>query len=213
MLCAVTEGLQIPALVRDFACQSLSQPAGCQLPLHKAAKGVRDGHAVHRQYRWRKPWSFHGIRFAVLSTFSARRRLGCASDAHRTTGVAAWKAFPSWRRPTCGAAAPTAEKPRSFRSGVFVCSQLHGEPGRQSRGDRINDVLRLVLTASAEDIGSDAKTSLNKTLHSYFTPFVRFPTPSHTIDDIGWLVLPVTSALYAKNGQNTRDIYLRCVTS
>lgn len=41
--------------------------------------------------------------------------------------------------------------------------KLHGEPVRQSIGDRINDRLRLVLTALAEDIGSDAKTSLNKT--------------------------------------------------
>ena len=40
---------------------------------------------------------------------------------------------------------------------------LHGEPVRQRIGDRINDRLRLVLTALAEDIGSDAKTSLNKT--------------------------------------------------
>ena len=37
---AVTEELQIPALVRDFACQSLSQPDSCQLPLHKGAKGA-----------------------------------------------------------------------------------------------------------------------------------------------------------------------------
>ena len=38
-LCAVTEGLQIPALVRDFTYPSLSQPDDCQLPLHKGAKG------------------------------------------------------------------------------------------------------------------------------------------------------------------------------
>ena len=38
-LCAVTEGLQIPAAVQERAYQSLSQPDGCQLPLHKGAKG------------------------------------------------------------------------------------------------------------------------------------------------------------------------------
>ena len=38
-LCAVTEGLQIPAAVQECAYQSLSQPDGCQLPLHKGAKG------------------------------------------------------------------------------------------------------------------------------------------------------------------------------
>ena len=38
-LCAVTEGLQIPAAVQECAYPSLSQPDGCQLPLHKGAKG------------------------------------------------------------------------------------------------------------------------------------------------------------------------------
>ena len=38
-LCAVTEGLQIPAAVQECAYQPLSQPDGCQLPLHKGAKG------------------------------------------------------------------------------------------------------------------------------------------------------------------------------
>ena len=66
--------------------------------------------------------------------------------------------------------------------------------GPQRIGDHINDRLRLSFVAHAEDFGSDAKTSLNK-IHNYFTPFIRFPTPSHTMDDIGWLVLPVTSVL------------------
>lgn len=92
---------------------------------------------------------------------------------------------------------------------------LHGEPVRKRIGDRIHNCLRLVLTASAENIGSDAETSLDNAflfVHSYFTPFVRFPTPSHTIDDIGWLVLPVTRCIIAKNGQNARDTYMLCVT-
>ena len=38
-LCAVTEGLQIPAAVQECAYPSLNQPDGCQLPLHKGAKG------------------------------------------------------------------------------------------------------------------------------------------------------------------------------
>ena len=37
----MTEGLQVPTAVQDPACQSLSQPYGCQLPLHKGAKGCR----------------------------------------------------------------------------------------------------------------------------------------------------------------------------
>lgn len=189
-LCAVPEGLQIPALVRDFACQSLSQPAGCQHSFHKGANGVRDGHAVHRQYRWRKPQSFHLIRFAALSTFSARRRLTCGAET-----------------------APQQKNPGAEAPGFSYVRKLHGEPVRQRIGDRINDRLRLVLTALAEDIGSDAKTNMNRTHHNYFTPFVRFPTPSHTIDDIGWLVLPVTSALYARNGQSSMDTYTRCVTN
>ena len=89
---------------------------------------------------------------------------------------------------------------------------LHGVPVRQRIGDHINDRLRLIFAALAEDFGSDAKTSLNKMHHNYFTPFVRFPTPSHTIDDIGWLVLPVTRCIIAKNGQNARDTYMLCVT-
>ena len=88
---------------------------------------------------------------------------------------------------------------------------LHGEPVQQLIGDHINDRLRLSFVALAENIGSDAKTNLNK-IHNYFTPFVRFPTPSHTMDDIGWLVLPVTRCIIAKNGQNARDTYMLCVT-
>ena len=89
---------------------------------------------------------------------------------------------------------------------------LHGEPVRQRIGDRINDRLRLLFAALTENIGSDAKANMNRTHHNYFTPFIRFPTPSHTIDDIGWLVLPVTSCIIAKNGQNARDTYMLCVT-
>ena len=40
VLCTVTEGLQIPAEARTSTCQSLSQPCGCQLPLHKGAEGA-----------------------------------------------------------------------------------------------------------------------------------------------------------------------------
>ena len=39
IVCAVPEGLQIPAAVQECAYRSLSQPDGCQLPLHKGAKG------------------------------------------------------------------------------------------------------------------------------------------------------------------------------
>lgn len=45
----------------------------------------------------------------------------------------------------------------------FSYAVLHGEPVRQRIGDRINDRLRLLFAALAEDIGSDAKASLNKT--------------------------------------------------
>ena len=82
-------------------------------------------------------------------------------------------------------------------------------PVRQRIGDHINDRLRLSFVAHAENSGSDAKTNMN---HNYFTPFIRFPTPSHTMDDIGWLVLPVTRCIIAKNGQNARDTYMLCVT-
>ena len=40
---------------------------------------------------------------------------------------------------------------------------LHGLPVRQRIGDHINDRLRLSFVVHAEDVGSDAKTSLNKT--------------------------------------------------
>ena len=36
----MTEGLQIPAAARILTGQSLSQPDGCQLPLHKGAEGA-----------------------------------------------------------------------------------------------------------------------------------------------------------------------------
>lgn len=102
--------------------------------------------------------------------------------------------------------------PEAFASGAPLVYRLHGPPVRQRIGDHINDRLRLIFAALTENIGSDAKTSLNKTHHNYFTPFVRFPTPSHTMDDIGWLVLPVTRCIIAKNGQNARDTYMLCVT-
>ena len=41
---------------------------------------------------------------------------------------------------------------------------LHGVPVRQLIGDHINDRLRLSFVALAENIGSDAKTNLNKIL-------------------------------------------------
>ena len=40
---------------------------------------------------------------------------------------------------------------------------LHGLPVQQLIGDHINDRLRLSFVALAENAGSDAKTSLNKT--------------------------------------------------
>ena len=64
----------------------------------------------------------------------------------------------------CGAeTAPQQKNPGAEAPGFSYVRKLHGEPVRQRIGDRINDRLRLVLTALAEDIGSDAKTSLNKT--------------------------------------------------
>ena len=58
---------------------------------------------------------------------------------------------------------PHNKNPGAEAPGFSYVRKLHGEPVRQRIGDRINDRLRLVLTALAEDIGSDAKTSLNKT--------------------------------------------------
>ena len=86
--------------------------------------------------------------------------------------------------------------PEAFASGAPLVYRLHGPLGGhvQCVGDHINDRLRLSFVALFENSGSDAKTNMNK-IHNYFTPFVRFPTPSHTMDDIGWLVLPVTSVL------------------
>ena len=75
MLCAVTEGLQIPAEARTSTCQSLSQPCGCQLPFHKGA-GVRAGHMAHNRSHRRNPQPFHLIRRTKFGTFSSRRRQG-----------------------------------------------------------------------------------------------------------------------------------------
>ena len=66
---ANTKSLQGPTY------QSLSQPDGCQLPLHKGAYGVRN------RKRQRKACAFHRIRFAALSTLSARRRQ-CLTAMH-----------------------------------------------------------------------------------------------------------------------------------
>lgn len=101
--------------------------------------------------------------------------------------------------------------PEAFASGAPLVYRLHGQLDGQLIGDHINDRLRRIFAENTEDFGSDAKTNMNRT-HNYFTPFLRFPTPSHTIDDIGWLVLPVTRCIIAKNGQNARDTYMLCVT-
>ena len=105
--------------------------------------------------------------------------------------------------------------PEAFASGAPLVYRLHGPQGGhfggQRIGNRVNDSLRLIFAALFENSGSDAKTNLNQ-IQNYLTPFVRFPTPSHTIDDIGWLVLPVTRCIIAKNGQNARDTYMLCVT-
>lgn len=84
--------------------------------------------------------------------------------------------------------------PEAFASGAPLVYRLHGPIDGQRIEDHINDRLRVIFAVLAEDFGSDVKTNMNRT-HNYFTPFVRFPTPSHTMDDIGWLVLPVTSVL------------------
>ena len=93
--------------------------------------------------------------------------------------------------------------------------RLHGHPAGQCVGDRVNDFLCLFFAAMLKDIRGEIEADMDRSSkngHFYFTPFIRFPTPSHTIDDIGWLVLPVTRCIIAKNGQNATDTYMLCVT-
>ena len=80
VLCTVTEGLQIPAAAQDETHQSLSQPDGCQLPLHKGAYVVRN------RKRQRKACAFHLIRWAAGRARAETRLPVCVTSGNTSSG-------------------------------------------------------------------------------------------------------------------------------
>ena len=167
------------------------QPAGCggSAPASSSASGSAQV-VRHR----------HLIRHGVAAVPPSPQGEGVSDVTH--IGNLHLHTRPDVRRTSASGRKTPEPKLRGF----LMSLQLHGEPGRQRAGDRIDDRLCLLFAAILKDLGSQAETSLNDTHSRYFTPFIRFPTPSHTTDDIGcWLVLPVTSSIISKNRQNTTD--------
>ena len=91
--------------------------------------------------------------------------------------------------------------PEAFASGAPLVYRLHGHPAGQCVGDRVHDFLCLFFAAMLKDIRGEIEADMDRSSkngHFFFTPFVRFPPPSHTTDGTGWLVLPVTGNTVAE---------------
>ena len=87
----LTKELQIPAAVQNLTYQSLSQPDGCQLPLHKGAKGraADASPPSHKEYRKPSDISSGGFLHPLFLLLRIQCTLACFCRRLRQSAIMA----------------------------------------------------------------------------------------------------------------------------